>query len=122
MSDLGFAEVNYLYSISSAHPIQPLCDLLLDILSQHARPWWGPLGSSGLLGFEEPGQQKWWDTATAKERAKWLTTQLWTCQDRLPWEFCDILHLPRASTYAQTVRRLWMDLLDSESEPQSVGA
>ncbi|MGQ9675371.1 MAG: hypothetical protein ACUVX1_06875 [Chloroflexota bacterium] len=108
--------MNYRHStIGVANPSQVLCELLTDILSQQGKPWWAPLSESALLGFDSPRQQDWWDNASAVERARWLVDQLWSCQERLPWEFCDNLELPRASTCAQAVRRLWSDLLEHES-------
>lgn len=36
----------------------------------------------------------------------WLLGQLWHCTDVAPWDLCDLLGLPRGSTYAQAVRQL----------------
>lgn len=108
--------MDYRYStIGVANPTHVLCELLTDVLSQHGKPWWAPLSEPDLLGFDSPWQQDWWDNAGSTERARWLVDQLWSCQEHLPWEYCDDLELPRASTYAQTVRRLWSDLLEQES-------
>lgn len=108
--------MSYSHSVSSLTPsLHSLSELLLDVLSEHAKPWWSPLAAKDILGFDEPQQQDWWDRASATDRARWLIDRLWHYQERLPWEFCDTLELPRASTYAQTVRRLWRDLLEEDS-------
>jgi hypothetical protein len=93
-----------------------LSSLLLETLDEREKPWWAPLGKTGLLGFDDPQQQAWWDNNDGKERARWLLGQLWHYQERLPWEYCDMLELPRASTFAQAARRLWGGLLDDEPE------
>jgi hypothetical protein len=50
-------------------------------------------------------------------RVKRLIEELWDCTDQLPPVHCDLLDIPRGSTYADAAKRILL----GPREPQSVG-
>jgi hypothetical protein len=84
-----------------------LRDALLATLSEHCDDvqegtWWRHLA----ITFFNLRQQIQWETLTPRERAIWLTGQLWNCRDILPGSVCALAGLSQGSTYAQLVRQL----------------
>ena len=64
--------------------------------------WWNYLD----MTFFDPMLMILWKTWTPKQRAIWLTGQLWNCRDILPGSVCALASLSQGSTYAQFVRHL----------------
>lgn len=81
-----------------------------------AAPWWETLGDTDALSFYDPAKQAAWETKSTKERARWLTGQLWNCSDILPGDVVTQLlelaersndpPLPNIGTYATAARFL----------------
>jgi hypothetical protein len=64
--------------------------------------WWNYLELTLFSSI----QQIRWDSWTPKERAIWMTGQLWNCHDILPGSVCALAGLSQGSSYAQLVRQL----------------
>jgi hypothetical protein len=75
-----------------------------------AGPWYGALADDETLRFYDPSMQARWDEMALKDRALWLTGQLWNCSDILPGGACSELDLPAGSTYAVAARMLRAEL------------
>jgi hypothetical protein len=74
--------------------------------------WWTHLD----ISFFSLRQQIQWETWSPRERAIWLTGQLWNCCDILPGTACLQASLPTGSTYAQLVRRARNEIAVTEAK------
>ena len=79
----------------------------VEVCAEHRDgPWWASLATREPLEWWSPARQAWWNGLPARERGRWLTGQLWNCTDTVPGETCELLGLPRGSSYAQAARAL----------------
>ena len=79
--------------------------VLLRALDSGADPWWSALTDVDLH-FPDPCKQRRWAQLSARERARWITGQFWSCTDITPPAVCRGLGMPPGSTYARVARRL----------------
>ncbi len=62
------------------------------------------------LRFDDSGKAAWWSRSSTVERVRWLIGQLWNCSDTVPGEICEVVEIPRGSSYANLVRKLKSEL------------
>ena len=72
--------------------------------------WWDVLGDEEVISFGNPEKRDWWDNLDPKQRARWLTGQLWNCSDILPGIVCQEFDLQGKQTYGCLARHLRAEL------------
>jgi hypothetical protein len=109
--DFGEDEMPYLAS-RGGHAPGHLREAFMACVDEQfiGQRWWEALAREETLEFFDPKKQAAWECLTLRERATWLTGQLWNCSDILGGEYCQLLDLPLGSTYARAVRKLRQDL------------
>jgi hypothetical protein len=75
--------------------------------------WWEWFATDAVKRYpwEEQGTKRWLNL-DARGRARWFTTQLWTCADVVPAQYLAFLRLAPGLTYAQVVAWLRGDLVE----------
>lgn len=71
----------------------------------------------------DPESSRWPLEARGLRRAasrvwrQYIVGELWHCGHTLPDRYCDLLEMPRSSTYGEAVRKIWCEHLGEEQEP-----
>lgn len=92
--------------------LRRLRELLTRALSRGEGFWYESLGQQDVSWLNDIRRRAWWRDAGDGDRARWLLGQLWHCKDVMPSEYCEMLDLPRGSSFARAARRLKRDLPD----------
>ena len=76
--------------------------------------WWDRLADGNVLSFYDPAWQATWEAMPTKQRAHWLTGQLWNCSDIAGRDLCDMLEMEpgQSQTYATIARHLRGELVE----------
>ena len=90
--------------------LQHLRELLAKALSSREGFWYESLGQQDVSWLNDIRRRAWWRDAGDYDRARWLVGQLWHCKDIMPSEYCEMLDLPRGSSFARAARRLREDV------------
>ena len=90
--------------------LRNLRELLTRALSHREGFWYESLGQQDVSWLNDIRRRAWWRDAGDSDRARWLLGQLWHCKDVMPSEYCEMLDLPRGSSFARVARRLRRDL------------
>jgi hypothetical protein len=114
-SDFSWPHVNHCrYNASrGGHAPEYLTDALVEALERTfgiTSSWWDGLE----IDFNDEAKPAWWPEITNRERARWLMGQLWNCNDLVPWDICSRLDFPPGTSFAQMVRMLKSDLMESD--------
>lgn len=95
--------------------MQHLRDMIADSLCVYeADPWYSVLDDQfGIDHLRKEKHLSDWYTLDTKQRALWLTGQLWNDRGIMPSDLLSVLELPEGSTYAVGVRKLRYELLQA---------
>ena len=86
-----------------------LRDVLLSALDRGENPWWRQVTQTDGSWLGDMRKRAWWNSAGDRERALWVSGQLSACRDILPDNYCELMNMPRGSTFADAVRKLEND-------------